>query len=198
MPEEILTDHPACYRALIVESATLPTRGRQRPDASGARCARLRRGDRRVHDRDGAPRRLRPAGDDTVREVRVDVLQLRVPEERVPPPPSRRRATRTARSTNPRSTPASSRRPDSSPTPTSNRCAAAEQGRAVFADAFAAAVAAKPALVRSRPCRSTAHSDRPCPMGDVGRSLVGDRPSLRPAEPERCRRGRLRHRPGCR
>ena len=124
MPEEILTDHPTALPGADRRVGQPgPLGGRQPPDARGDRALDVHRRDRRVHDRDGAPRRLRAAGDDAVREVRGDVLQLRVPAQRVPPPPPGRRRHPTARSTSRRSTPASSRPPGSSPTPTSRRCA---------------------------------------------------------------------------
>src|SRR5262249_15698617 len=90
IPDEILTDHPKRYRALIVESRNPPralTRG-QSADARSHHGAGRRRGHRRVHDRDGATGRLCAAGGDTVRKVRSHVLQLRVSAQRVPSPPA--------------------------------------------------------------------------------------------------------------
>jgi hypothetical protein len=89
IPDEILTDHPKRYRALIVESGN--------PAHSLADSQRMReaiatldvcRGHRRVHDRDGPVGRLRATGGDAVREVRSHLFQLRVSPERVPSPPT--------------------------------------------------------------------------------------------------------------
>ena len=68
--------------------------------------------------------------------------------------------------------------------------AAAERGRAEFADAFAAAVAAKPSLGPVAPGAAVPHA-RPDPAARCRRRrrAVGDRPALRAAEPERGRSG---------
>lgn len=80
--EEILADHPARYRALIVESSNPRALiGRLGPDACGARCPPTACGHRRRHGRDRQTGRLRPAGPDPVREVRSHVLQLRLPSQ---------------------------------------------------------------------------------------------------------------------
>jgi anaerobic selenocysteine-containing dehydrogenase len=84
--DEILTDHPARYRAMLVEAAN--------PAHSLADGPRMREalaaldtagGDRRRDDRDRAPGPLRPAGGQPVREGRGHVLQLRVPAQHVSP-----------------------------------------------------------------------------------------------------------------
>ena len=85
--EEILTDHPDRYRALIVESGN--------PVHSLADTTRMREAldalefvvvvD--VAMTETARRPLRAAGRHAVREVGVHVLQLRVPAQRLPPAP---------------------------------------------------------------------------------------------------------------
>ena len=94
LAEEILTDHPKRYRAMFVESGN-PVHSvvDSAADARGDAGPRRQRVHRRVHDRDGQGVRLRAAGDDAVREVRGDVLQLRVPAELLPPAPTGGRAT---------------------------------------------------------------------------------------------------------
>ena len=95
--EEILTDHPARYRAMIVESANpAHSLADSQAHAGGAGGARPRRRHRRGDDRDRPPGRLRAAGVDPVREVGGDVLQLRVPPQRVPPARARADAARRA------------------------------------------------------------------------------------------------------
>ena len=69
------------------ERQSRPLARRLEADAGSDRGARVRRGDRCGDDRDGPARRLRAPGDHPVREVRGDVLQLRVPAQRLPPPP---------------------------------------------------------------------------------------------------------------
>ena len=84
--DEILTDHPKRYRAMLVEAANpAHSLADSQAHARGARRARHAGRDRRRDDRDRAARALRAAGVDAVREGRGDVLQLRVPEERLPP-----------------------------------------------------------------------------------------------------------------
>ena len=75
---------PSAHRR---ERQPRPLARRLEADARGDRGARARGGHRCGDDRDGPPRRLRAAGDHAVREVRGDVLQLRVPAQRLPPPP---------------------------------------------------------------------------------------------------------------
>ena len=94
-------------------SSRAATRRTRWPTATGCarRCvARAARRDRRRDDRDGAPRRLRAARAVAVREVGGDVLQLRLPAQRLPPAPAAARARPTACCPSPRSTPAWSRR----------------------------------------------------------------------------------------
>ena len=78
--EEILTDHPKRYRAMLVEAAnpahSLADSKRMREALARARHAG---GHRRGDDRDRAARPLRAARVHAVREGRGDVLQLRVP-----------------------------------------------------------------------------------------------------------------------
>ena len=166
IPDEILTDHPDRFRAMLVESAQPGALARrQQPHARGARRARPRRRDRRRDDRDRPPRRLRAAGAVAVREVGGDVLQLRVPAQRVPPAPAAPRRRCRARCPSRRSTPASSRRSARSTTTTSRRCGRPpREGRA--------AVRRGVLRGRRRPTRrsarwprssSTARSARRCP-----------------------------------
>ncbi len=75
--------------------------------------------------------------------------------------------------------------------------AAAEQGRATFAAAFAAATSADPRLGRDRPCRALPHARAdPARRRRERRRAVGARPALRADEPERGAAGRLRRRAG--
>ena len=87
IPDEILTDHPDRFRAMLVESGN-PVHS----IADSPRCAkrsrpRPRRRDRRRADRDGTRGPLRVPRGVAVREVGVHVLQPRVPAQRLPPPP---------------------------------------------------------------------------------------------------------------
>ena len=88
IPDEILTDHPDRFRAMIVESSNPAhsladsQRFREAFEALELR-ARRRRGD----DRDGAAGGLRAARRQPVREARGDLLQSRVPAQHVPPAP---------------------------------------------------------------------------------------------------------------
>ena len=88
IPDEILTDHPDRFRAMIVESAnpahSLADSQRMR---EAFEALDLRRRDRRGDDRDGAAGRLRAARREPVREARGDVLQPRVPAQHLPPAP---------------------------------------------------------------------------------------------------------------
>ena len=104
--------------------------GRRQPaHARGDASARRERVHRRVHDRDGAAVGLRAARHHPVREVRGDVLQLRLPAERLPPPPAGARPAATVRCPSRRSTPASSR-PSASSTATTVEPLRAGRGRA--------------------------------------------------------------------
>ena len=143
--------------------------------------ARAPRRHRRGHDRDRAARRLRAARAVAVREVGGDVLQLRVPRNvfhlRRPllePLPGH-----AGRARDPRPPVRGARRVR--PTTTSRRCAPPpSEGRAAFADAFFAAMAAKPELGRPGAGRALPHARpdaaRRCRGG--GRA-VGRRPPLR-------------------
>ena len=71
-------------------------RRRQPADAGGDANPRRERLHRRVHDRNGETVRLRAAGHHAVREVRGNLLQLRLPQERLPAPPARSRPARRA------------------------------------------------------------------------------------------------------
>ena len=146
--EEILTDHPPATGRCSSRAATRPTRW---PTASRMREALasldLRRRHRRGDDRDGPPGRLRAAGAVAVREVGGDVLQLRLPAQRVPPPPPAARAACRARCPSRRSTPAWCEALGASTDDDLRRCGRRpSEGRAAFADAFFAATAAKPEL----------------------------------------------------
>ena len=100
-----------------------PLAGRLGPHARGPGRARHRRRHRRRDERDRAPRRLRPARRDPVREGGGDVLQLRVPRQRLPPAAPAHGAAARSACPRPRSTPAWSRRWARSPRPTWRRCA---------------------------------------------------------------------------
>ena len=93
--------------------------GRQHPHAPGIRGPGGLRRDRRGHDRDGPPRRLRAARGEPIREVGGDVLHARVPRERLPPARVLCSSRSKARCPNRRSTPGSSRRSACSPTTSS-------------------------------------------------------------------------------
>ena len=83
--DEILCQHPDRFRAMLVESSN-PAHSLARVQAvsRGARRARACGRRRCRADRDRAPRRLRAAGGEPVREVGGDVLQPRVPAQHVP------------------------------------------------------------------------------------------------------------------
>ena len=104
--------------------------------------ARAARRDRRGDDRDRPPRRLRAAGAVAVREVGGDVLQLRLPAQRLPPAPAAPRAAAAARWPSRRSTPGSCEALGAlHARTTSRRCGRLPRtGRAAFADAFFAAL----------------------------------------------------------
>ena len=121
--------------------------GRQPADARGDARPRRQRVHRRVHDRDGPGVRLRAAGDHAVREVRGDVLQLRVPAQLLPPAPTGARRRRQVRCRSRRSTPGWSLRSGCSTTTSSTACEPPrEAGRAEFAARFAEETAADPRL----------------------------------------------------
>ena len=124
--------------------------------------------------------------DDAVREVRVDVLQLRVSEERLPSPP--RFSKRRGPLDDPRSTPDPRGRrarhgcdiePLRAPPNRDGRVRRCVR-RSRRGEAALGPVSTRAALPHAR--------TDPAPWCGVGRSAVGDRPSLCPAEPERCRR----------
>ena len=173
-------------------AATRPTRS---PTASA--CARRSsaldapRRDRRGHDRDGPPRRLRAAGAVAVREVGGDVLQLRVPAQRLPPPPpgARRRPTGTlaepeihARLVEALGA-AHRRRPRAAAGRRRARAAPRSPTRS------SRPLAAKPELGALRAGRAVPHA-RPdaARRRGRGRRPVGRGPPLRAAEPRRRRR----------
>ena len=123
--DEILTDHPARYRAMIVEAAnpahSVADSPRFREALSRARHAG---GDRRGHDRDRPARPLRAPGRDPVREGRGDLLQLRLPPELLPPAPAAPPAARgsAARGRDPRAPlPGARRRDRGGPRPAPRR-----------------------------------------------------------------------------
>ena len=85
IPDEILTDHPDRFRAMIIESGN--------PVHSLADSPRMREalgaldfvgGDRRGDDRDRPARRLHPAGRVAVREGGGHLLRRRLPRPRLP------------------------------------------------------------------------------------------------------------------
>ncbi len=122
--EEILTDHPRRFRAMLVESSQpRPLARRLAALARGAGRARTRRGDRRRDDRDRTPGRLRAAGRQPVREVGGDVLQPRVPAQHLPPAPLRCSTRCRARCPSPRSTRGWCARSARSTSRRSRRCA---------------------------------------------------------------------------
>ena len=165
IPDEILTDHPKRFRAMIVESAnpvhSLADSQRMRQALRGARA---RGRDRRRDDRDGAPRALRAAGGVAVREVGGDLLHARVPEERLPSARAAARAAarHAARARDPPPAGARARRARR------GRARAAArgrgEGRAAYATAFFGARREEPeARRRSRRWCSTRRSARRCP-----------------------------------
>ena len=85
--EEILTDHPARYRAMVIQSAN-PAHSVADSQSFRRALAELDVGrlHRRGDDRDRAALRLRPAGGQPVREVGMHLVQLRVPAQHLPPP----------------------------------------------------------------------------------------------------------------
>ena len=132
IPDEILTDHPDRFRAMIVESGN--------PVHSLADSPRMREAldaldlvvviDVAMTETARHADYVLPGGV-AVREVGVHLLQPRVPAQRLPPPPAAARAARRARCPSPRSTPGCAARSAPTPTTTSRRCdAAAAEGRA--------------------------------------------------------------------
>ena len=87
IPDEILTDHPKRFRAMVVESDQPGRTPWPTAPGCGKRCRALEFSV--VIDvaftETAALRRLRPAGRVPVREVGVHLLQLRVPPELLPP-----------------------------------------------------------------------------------------------------------------
>ena len=161
--EEILTDHPDRYRAMIVESRQPGPLARRQRSACARRSSALdlrRRASTSFMTETARLRRLRAAGADAVREVRGDVLQLRVPAQRLPPAPPGR----SSRRTGPLPEPEIHARlvealGAARPTPTSRRCARRpSSGRAEFAAAFVAATAAEPALGAVAPVAALPHA----------------------------------------
>ena len=116
---------------------------------------------------------LRAAGAVAVREVGGDVLQLRVPAQRLPPPPAAPRAAagHAARAGDPRPARRGARRRSTEDDLAPLRAAAAE-GRAQFAEAFLAATAADPSSARSRRSCSTGRSVRRCPDGAASAAVL--------------------------
>ena len=169
--------------------------GRQQPDARGARRARPGRRHRRRHDRDRPPRRLRAAGAVAVREVGGDVLQLRLPAQRLPPAPAAPVGAGggPARARDPRP----ARRGARSRHRGRPRAAAGgrRRGTGAFAEAFFAATAANPTLGAARPGRALpdARTD-PAGRRRVGRHPLGCGPPLRHVVPRLGAPGRLRRR----
>ena len=119
---------------------------------------------------------------DAVREVRGDVLQLRVPPQRLPPAAAAARAARRARWPSPRSTPASSRRSARSTTPTSRRCGPPrERGpRRVRRGVLRRDRMRTPSWGSWRRSSSTARSARRCPTARRPRPSCGAPPSAAP------------------
>ena len=175
-----------------------PLARRQPADARGARRRSTPRRDRRRHDRDGPPGRLRAAGAVAVREVGGDVLQLRLPAATSStcaarcwtrldghaaragdPRPARRGAGRLDRR---RPGAAASRRRARAGPPSPTRSSPP--------------LAAKPALGALAPDRALPHA-RPDPARRRrrGRRPVGRRPPVRAGRTRRrCARGRLQRR----
>ena len=87
IPDEILTDHPDRFRAMIVESGnpvhSLPDSQRMREALAALEFVRR---DRRRDDRDRPLRRLRAPGREPVREVGGHVLHAGVPAQLLPAP----------------------------------------------------------------------------------------------------------------
>ncbi len=93
VPQEILTDHPDRFRAMIVESkqpGTLAGRFGRLP--GGVRVTRADGGHRCRDDGDGPARPLCPARGQPVREAGSDVLQSGVPAQHISPTASASRA----------------------------------------------------------------------------------------------------------
>ena len=179
IPDEILTDHPQRYRAMIVESGN--------PAHSIADSQRMRQAieqldvvvciDVFMTETARLADYVLPATD-AVREARGDVLQLRVPAQRVPPAPAGRRAAGRAaaragdprparrgrraahgRPTSPRCGPPPSRAGPSSPPPSPRRRAPTRGSG------------------RSPPSCCTARSGRRCPTAPRAPPRCGRSPS---------------------
>ena len=176
--EEILTDHPDRYRAMLVESGN--------PAHSLADSQRMREALLAldllvvidvVDDRDGPPRPLRAARGVAVREVGGHVLQLRLPGATSSTSAARSSSRCRARSASRRSMPACARRWAPSPRPTSRRCVRRrERSRAAFADGVLRCGGARSrARSPARRCCSTARSGRRCRTTPQRRPSCGER-----------------------
>ena len=166
-------------------------RGERQPGALAGRQHRMREAlaslgpggrDRRGHDRDRPPGRLRAAGAVAVREVGGHVLQLRVPARTCSTCAGRcSTPLPTACSPSRRSTPAWSRRSARSPRTTSPRCG--PRRPRVGRRSPTPSSRPRPPTLRSarwpRSC-STARSARRCPTGRRRPPCCGERPTAAP------------------
>ena len=175
IPEEILTDHPDRFRAMIVESSN-PAHSLADSAAlpRGVRGARAARGHRRRDDRDRPAGRLRAAGREPVREVGGDVLQLRVPAQHLPPAPPAARAAagHAARARDLRAARARARRRRRRRA--RSRCARPPtRAWQAYAEAFLAAVGANPDAGQAAAVScSTRPSARRCPTASQGAAAL--------------------------
>ena len=175
MPEEILTDHPDRFRAMIVESSN-PAHSLADSDAcrEAFELAGTDGGHRRRDDRDRPAGPLRAARGISVREGRSDVLQSRVPAQHLPSAPSADGAAGRARCPSPRSGRGWCARSAWSTTPTCEplRRAAAE-GREASPRRSCRPSAPTPMLGKVLPYRAcTKPWDRLCPKGLSGAAAL--------------------------
>ena len=185
--EEILTDHPNRYRAMIVESGN--------PLHSVADSQRMREAMRALDvsvcidvfmtETARQSDYVLPATTQ-YEKFEATFFNFDFPQERVPPPPAGARPARTVRCPSRRSTPDSSKPSASSTAKRSSSCARPRtRDRDEFAAAFAEAMTTDPKLGRGRAGGAVPHArtDAPARRGGRRRAVADGDPLLADATP---------------